>query len=144
MTIQIEAIIGKAEANGGPLYLSDRGAVKVHGDRVAVERWLPTLRQLKPRLVEALTASTAAKVGLDGTEGRAAVDLLSRAGAKILPHHLQTIAVAAHHDTPELRRALALLGYGAYNVAHLDTWKYRGQSIDVVEAALRAAGGLPC
>lgn len=58
--------------------------------------------------------------GVDQTQGLAAVELLSRAGARILPHHLRTIAVRKHHDTLEVRRALALLGYGAYAVAHLD------------------------
>ncbi len=75
--------------------------------------------------------------------GRAAVDLLSRAGARILPHRLRTIVVQEASDTTELRRALALLGYGAYRVVHLDH-RYKGQGIAVVEAALRAAGELPC
>ncbi len=81
--------------------------------------------------------------GVDRTEGLAAVALLRRVGARILPHQLKTIAVPRLSDTPEVRQALALLGYGAYEVAHLDR-EYRGESIDVVEAALRAAGDLPC
>lgn len=58
---------------------------------------------------------------LNPIQGRAAVELLSRAGARILPHHLRTIAVPKLSDTPELRQALALLGYGAYTVTHLDS-----------------------
>lgn len=49
---QVEAIIGQAEADGVHLCLSDRGGVKVHGDRVAVERWLPILRQHKVYLLD--------------------------------------------------------------------------------------------
>ena len=140
---QVEAIIGQAEADGVHLCLSDRGGVKVHGDRVAVERWLPILRQHKVYLLDALTTSRIPRLSVDQTEGRAAVDLLSRAGVRILPHHLKTIAVPRHHDTVEVRQAAALLGYGAYSVAHLDR-AYRGETIDVVEAALKAAGEPPC
>ena len=59
-------------------------------------------------------------LNVDRTQGLAAVELLSRAGARILSHHLRTIAVPKHHDTLEVRRALALLSYGSYAVAHLD------------------------
>jgi hypothetical protein len=58
---------------------------------------------------------------LNSVQGQAAVALLSRAGARILPHHLRTIAVRQLSDTLELRQALRLLGYGAYAVAHLDS-----------------------
>jgi hypothetical protein len=53
------------------------------------------------------------------------------------------VVIPRRCDTPKLRRALALLGYGGYKVVHPDT-KYRGQGIGVVEAALRAAGKLLC
>lgn len=46
------------------------------------------------------------------------MELLSRAGARVLSHHLRTIAIPKWSDTPELRRALALLGYGSYTVVH--------------------------
>lgn len=82
-------------------------------------------------------------LSVDRTQGLAAVELLSRAGARIPPHHLRTIAVPKPYDTLEVRRALALLGYGSYTVAHLDR-AYRGESLDVVEATLRTAGELPC
>ena len=93
----------------------------------------------------AVAQTTNREMGVvDSTQGRDAVDLLSRCGARILPHHLRTIALPKQYDTREVRQALALLGYGDYTVAHLETQKYRGQAIAVVETALRAVGGLPC
>ncbi len=79
----------------------------------------------------------------DRTEGRVALDVLTHAGTRVLLDCLRTIAVPKRNDTPELSRALALLGYGAYTVDHSDRTG-RSESLDVVEATLRAAGELVC
>lgn len=79
----------------------------------------------------------------DRTEGRVALDVLTHAGTRVLLDCLRTIAVPKRNDTPELRRALALLGYGAYTVDHSGR-TCRSESLDVVEATLRAAGELVC
>jgi hypothetical protein len=80
---------------------------------------------------------------LNPIQGRAAVELLTRAGARILPHHLRTIVVPQLSATTELRQALALLGYGAYTVAHSDS-DQQGPSLDDNKSAGALGALRPC
>jgi len=130
--VTTEAIINQAKADGVQLSRSGRGTVKATGDAAAVDKWLPILRDRKAEINAALAS-----------DGRDAVDLLTRSGARILPHRHRTIAVPRRHDTDDLRRALALLGYGAYSIVHIGP-EFKGQGIAVVEAALQAAGKISC
>lgn len=47
-------IILEAKADGVILALSDTGTIKATGDRTAVNRWLPIIRENKPGIVAAL------------------------------------------------------------------------------------------
>ena len=49
-----EAIIKEARAAGVNLVLSLTGTIKATGDQVAVDRWLPILKEHKPELLIAL------------------------------------------------------------------------------------------
>jgi hypothetical protein len=48
------AIIREAAADGVSLALSSAGTIKATGDQVAVNRWLPVLREHKPAILAAL------------------------------------------------------------------------------------------
>jgi hypothetical protein len=50
------ALIEHARADGVSLGLDTAGKLKVRGDREAVARWLPQVRDHKPELVELLSA----------------------------------------------------------------------------------------
>ncbi len=98
----------------------------VHTPATATPATVATVPDPKTRSVAEVATVAVAETqnrepsDVDRSQGLAAVELLSRAGARILSHHLQTIAVPKQHDTLEVRWALALLGYGSYAVAHLD------------------------
>ena len=47
-------ILYDAQADGVRLSLSPAGTIKATGDSAAVSRWLPTIREHKPEIVEAL------------------------------------------------------------------------------------------
>jgi hypothetical protein len=133
--VTIEAVIAEAERAGVRLRMSGNGRILATGEPAAIEQWTPILRERKPEIETALASRR--------TEGRAALDLLNRSGARLLPHRHRTIAVPTRNDTNALRCALALLGYGNYRVVHTAA-DFKGQSIAVVEAALLAAGELSC
>lgn len=50
-------ILEHANAEGVVLALSSAGAIKVAGDQSAVDKWLPTIRDHKPELVQVLRAA---------------------------------------------------------------------------------------
>lgn len=58
------AIIREALADGVSLALSPVGTLKATGDQVAVNRWLPVLREHKPALLAALTEAPRVDVTL--------------------------------------------------------------------------------
>lgn len=133
--MSIDGIITEAERAGVRLRRSVTGRILATGEPAAIEKWAPVLRERKPELETALASRQ--------TEGRAALDLLNRSGARLLPHRHRTIAVPARNDTDALRRALALLGYCNYRIVHTAA-DLKGQSIAVVEAALLESGAMPC
>jgi hypothetical protein len=51
------ALIRKAQADGVRLALSPAGTIKATGDRAALARWLPTIREHKEGIVQALKVS---------------------------------------------------------------------------------------
>jgi hypothetical protein len=52
----------RAVANDGiKLALSDAGKLRATGNRAAIDRWLPRLREAKPEIIEALRAQPASK-----------------------------------------------------------------------------------
>jgi hypothetical protein len=65
--VTVAVLIQEATVNGIKLALSDDGKVRVAGDRVTVERWLPRLREAKADIVATLQGATAE------FDGRAAI-----------------------------------------------------------------------
>lgn len=54
-----EALIEQATTEGVRLALSESGAIKATGDALAVDRWLPRIRERKPAIIKALLARSA-------------------------------------------------------------------------------------
>lgn len=81
------AIIKEAMADGVSLALSPSGTIKAMGDGAAVNRWLPTIREYKAEIVEAL------KVGAGGT----ATDPMTPTNARVEK------VIAKLHGDPGLR-----------------------------------------
>ena len=50
-----EAIIKQSAADGVRLKLSPDGSLKATGDQRQVEKWIPTIREHKPEIVQALS-----------------------------------------------------------------------------------------
>src|ERR1035438_1691708 len=55
----VATIIRQAKTEGVSLALSATGGIKVAGDRTAVNRWLPVIREQKPGIVKALLEANA-------------------------------------------------------------------------------------
>ena len=69
-----------------------------------------------------------------------ALDLIKASNTRMATHRGQRIiAVASDRDGPELRQALAVLGYGNCTVLHLDTAPLRGKSSAAISEAIEAA-----
>jgi hypothetical protein len=60
-------IIRGAAGDGVSLTLSPAGTIKAVGDRAAVSRWLPVLREHKPALLAALAAPAVTEEGVDAS-----------------------------------------------------------------------------
>ena len=88
---------------------------------------------------EALSVATVATVSVANPQTNA-LDLIKASNTRMATHRGQRIiAVASDRDGPELRQALAVLGYGNCTVLHLDTAPLRGKSSAAISEAIEAA-----
>jgi hypothetical protein len=92
-------IIREAQADGVRLALSPAGTIKVTGNKAALERWLPVIRERKAEIIAAL------KVGA-GDTARAGVT----AAEPFEPVNTPPSAPLTPYEEKMIRRWLALIG----------------------------------
>jgi hypothetical protein len=93
---------------------------------------------------EATKPSKPGSVGFVGPDleesQKIALALVKASGVRMTTHNgNRIIAVPTANDTPKLREALAVLGYGNCTVLHLDTAPLRGKSSAAISEAIEAA-----
>jgi hypothetical protein len=106
------AIIKEATSDGVNLELTERGTIKVPGEKSAVHRWTPIIKMHKPEIIEALSANEA-PIPPD------LENLIIRAGAHWMysPDDYALIRDIARRDPNGLR--LALENDEAFNLTNI-------------------------
>ncbi len=66
-------IVKQIESDGVRLALSDSGTLKAVGDGAAVNRWLPTIRERKSEIIEALQQTQHAPIPVLSRDGETAI-----------------------------------------------------------------------
>ncbi|MHC4393852.1 MAG: hypothetical protein ACYS22_21350 [Planctomycetota bacterium] len=120
-----QSVLTQAEADGVRLYLSG-GTVKAKGEPATIDRWLPILRERKADIQTALAEKQLS-----------ALAAVKASNVRMARHQGQRIiAFPAANDTPQLRDALDVLGYGGCTVLHLETKPLRGKSSQAIAEAI--------
>lgn len=89
------AIIREAAADGVSLELSQAGTIKAIGHQVAVNRWLPVLREHKAELLAELARPTLPRVSCEFAARLSPEDLADIAASDISPETAQAFEQAA-------------------------------------------------